>query len=191
MKTARTSRQSLRLPEYDYTLPGAYFITACTLWREFLFENPESKRAVWQAWESLTEIFGGIELDEFVVMPNHIHGIIWILEDGAYRLHPGTWKQPRSGEQLLAATDNRKRVALGNIVGAFKTSAASSVNSIRSEKGAIIWQRNYYEHVIRESKELESIRYYIRENPAQWASDHYNPANTADTTSSYIDDIHY
>ncbi len=82
-------------------------------------------------------------------------------------------------------------MALGNIVGAFKTSAASLVNKIRGEKGAIIWQRNYYEHVIRDSKELESIRYYIRENPIQWASDRDNPANTAETTSSYIDDIHY
>ncbi len=85
-------RKPTRPPGYDYSLPGAYFVTACTRNRQFLFETRAAKLAVESAWHSLSDIFANIELGEFVVMPNHIHGIIWILGEGAYRLHPGTWK---------------------------------------------------------------------------------------------------
>ena len=73
-------RKPTRLPYYDYSMPGAYFITACTKNREFLFEKSDTKLVVESAWHSLLDIFTDIELDEFVVMVNHIHGIIWIRE---------------------------------------------------------------------------------------------------------------
>jgi REP element-mobilizing transposase RayT len=66
-------RKSLRLPHYDYSMPGAYFVTACTKHREFLFEITEARIAVESAWHSLLDIFANLELSEFVVMPNHIH----------------------------------------------------------------------------------------------------------------------
>jgi len=81
----------MRMPEYDYSLPGAYFVTACTKNRDILFELPEAKLAVESAWHSILDVFANIELDEFVGMPNHIHCILCIRGDGAYRLHPGTW----------------------------------------------------------------------------------------------------
>jgi putative transposase len=83
-------RKSPRLPGYDYSRPGAYFITACTRNREFLFESHDARMTVLSAWHSVLEIFVNIVLGEFVVMSNHIHGIIRIRAEGAYRLHPGT-----------------------------------------------------------------------------------------------------
>jgi putative transposase len=74
--TPHRERKSIRLPNYDYSMPGAYFITACTKNRELLFESPEAKLAVESAWHSLLDIFAQIELGEFIVMPNHIHGIV-------------------------------------------------------------------------------------------------------------------
>ena len=93
----------MRLSGYDYSLPGAYFITACTKNREFLFESPESKLAVESAWHSILDVFANIELDEFVVMPNHIHCILCIGGEGPYRLHPGTWKNNNRRDGQLAA----------------------------------------------------------------------------------------
>jgi hypothetical protein len=84
-------RKALRLPDFDYRTPGGYFITACTWKRSLLFNEVEEKHAIQRSWEELLDIFGGIELDESVVMYNHFHGILWIIDDGAYRLHPG-WR---------------------------------------------------------------------------------------------------
>jgi len=85
-------RKPMRLPGYDYSMPGAYFITACTKNRDFLFETQDTKLAVESAWYSVVDVFANIELDEFVVMPNHIHGIVWITGEGSFRLHPGHGK---------------------------------------------------------------------------------------------------
>ena len=90
--TPHHKRKSIRLPSYDYSLPGAYFITACTKNRELLFDALDAKLAVKLAWHSLLDIFANIGLGELVVMPNHIHCIVWIIEEGSYRLHPGTCK---------------------------------------------------------------------------------------------------
>src|SRR5687768_1283777 len=96
----------MRLPEYDYSMPGAYFITACTKHRKLLFNAPDAGLAAESAWHSVLDVFANIDLGEFVVMPNHVHGIVWITGEGAYRLHPGTWKNDdlRRGRQLLAPT---------------------------------------------------------------------------------------
>jgi hypothetical protein len=128
--TAHRERKSMRLPEYDYSLPGAYFITACTKRREILFETPDAKLAVESAWDSLLDIFANIELGEFVVMPNHVHCIVWIIGEGAYRLHPGTWKHDaiRRVGQLPDPTNGMKFETLSNIIGAFKTTAATRIN---------------------------------------------------------------
>ncbi len=190
------SRKSLRLPEYDYSLPGGYFVTACTWEREFLFATPETIGAVQHAWEGLPDIFADIELAAAVVMPNHFHGILWITGEGAYRLHPGKPSFPRRDGQLPVPTSpmarlldptgargkppvhtgaSQKFVSLGNIVGAFKTRAASEVNCLRGQTGAPVWQAGYYERVIRGEGEAEKIREYILLNPERWPSDRNNP----------------
>jgi REP element-mobilizing transposase RayT len=176
----RRERKPMRLPEYDYSKPGAYFVTACTKNRDFLFESPEAKLAVESAWHSLLDIFANIELDEFVVMPNHNHGVLWIIGEGAYRLHPGMWKNndPRRVGQLPDPTGKHMEfVTLSNIIGAFKTTAATRINKLRSSIGAPVWQKSFYDRIVRNDHELKRIQEYIRNNPIKWAEDRDNPAN--------------
>jgi REP element-mobilizing transposase RayT len=172
-------RKPTRLQDFDYSMPGAYFITVCTKNREFLFEENEAKLAVESAWHSLHDIFANIELGEFVVMPNHIHGILWIVEDGAFRLHPGTWKNDdfRRDGQLPVPTKVEKFENLSNIIGAFKTIAATRVNKLRGMIGIPVWQRSFHDRIIRDNRELECIQKYIQDNPIKWAEDRNNPGN--------------
>lgn len=174
-------RKPMRLPGYDYSLPGAYFITACTKDREFLFETPDAKWAVESAWHSVLEIFANLELDEFVVMPNHVHGIIWIKSEGSYRLHPGTWKNNfdihrRDAQPLIPTVDIQKYETLSNIIGAFKTTAATRINKLRGIIGYPVWQKSFYDRIVRNERELERIQKYIRNNPFHWEEDRDNPA---------------
>jgi putative transposase len=171
-------RKPMRLPHYDYSMPGAYFVTACTKNREFLFETNDVRLAAESSWYSIMDIFSNIELGEFVVMPNHIHGIIWIIAQGAYRLHPGTWKNANCrGGQLPAPTIGVKYETLSNIVGAFKTMAATRVNQLRDVRGAPVWQKSFYDRIIRNDRELACIQAYIQDNPVKWAEDRDNPIN--------------
>jgi REP element-mobilizing transposase RayT len=182
----------MRLPGYDYSMPGAYFVTACTKYRELLFDLSDVKLAVESAWHALLDIFAGIELGEFVVMPNHIHCIIWIVENGAYRLHPGTWKNddPYRGRQLPIPTwETLKYETLSNIVGAFKTTAAMRVNKLHSVIGVPVWQKSFYDRIVRNEYELERIQKYIRNNPVKWLEDRDNPVNPKFSSSAKsIDD---
>jgi REP element-mobilizing transposase RayT len=177
-------------------MPGAYFVTACTKDREFLFETPEAKLAVESAWHSLLDIFADLELSEFVVMPNHIHAIVWIKGEGSYRIHPGTWKQDtiRRGGQLPTPTDGIKFETLSNIIGAFKTMAATRINNLRGLIGVPVWQKSFYDRVIRNNHELEYIQKYIQHNPVKWAEDRDNPsspkfASSAKSINDYWNEI--
>ncbi len=177
-------RRSIRLKEYNYNHAGAYFVTICTQNRECLFGDiadgkivlNDFGRIVLEFWNGLTERFLEIELDAFVVMPNHIHGIILITgavdANGVGAIHtcPGGRCQ---GELPLRA--KRRAMLLPKIVGYFKMNSGKRVNEIRSSPGARVWQRNYYEHIIRNSIELERIRKYIVENPSNWELDDEHP----------------
>ncbi len=168
-------RKSPRLAGYDYSRPGAYFITACTKNREFLFSSNDARRAVLSVWHSVLDIFANIMLGEFVVMPNHIHGIIWILADGAYRLHPGTWKNdPGRDGRLPVPTGITQYEPLSNIVGAFKTMVARQVNQLRNVTGIPVWQKSFYDRIVRNEYELKCIEHYIRINPVKWVDDRDN-----------------
>jgi len=159
-------------------MPGAYFITACTKNREFSFETPDAKLAVESAWQSLLDGFTNVELDEFVVMPNHIHGMIWITGEGSYRLHPGAWKtdNARRVGQLPDPTNVRFET-LSNIIGAFKTTAATRINKLRGMLGVPVWQKSFYDRIVRNEHELECIQEYIRNNPIKWVEDRDNPVS--------------
>jgi REP element-mobilizing transposase RayT len=191
-------RKSMRLPDYDYALPGAYFVTACTKNRDLLFDTPEAKVAVESAWYSLLDIFANIELDEFVVMPNHIHCVVSILGEGSYRLHPGTWKNQdvRRGRQLPTPTDIIQFETLSNIIGAFKTTAATRINKLRGQIGTPVWQKSFYDRIVRNERELERIQKYIFYNPIQWEQDRDNPVGSrfcplAKSIDDYWDEIFY
>ena len=171
-------RRSLRLQGFDYSKEGAYFVTVCTRNRECLFgavvdgkmRLNDVGRVVQSVWDGLSERFSVIELDACVVMPNHIHGIIAV---GA----------PLVGAQEGIPDDGATtRVAptVGNIVGAFKSITTNEY--IRGVKTGSwppffdrLWQRNYYEHVIRSEESLNRIREYISTNLLRWELDRENP----------------
>ncbi len=119
---------------------------------------------VQQIWSNLPSRFPSIELDAFVVMPNHIHGIVTIVENGVV-------VPAEEGAASSAPT-------VGDIMRVFKSISAIHVNRILSRTGRPLWQRNYYEHVIRDEKELNRVRQYTVDNPAKWALDRENPDAT-------------
>ena len=190
----RHRRRSIRLRGYDYTQPGAYFVTVCTHHREPLFGQVtngemilnEWGRIVWEEWFRSAEIRAEIELfpDEFVVMPNHIHGIVWIVETrdsakyenarptvGAHGNAPGAHR--RAPLHL-----HRPPRSLGSFIAGFKSIVTKRINARRGTPGARIWQRNYWEHIIRDERALDAIRRYIEANPQRWHLDRYNPQAT-------------
>jgi REP element-mobilizing transposase RayT len=166
-------RRLTRLQEYDYSQPGAYFVTVCTKNRSCLFGEIDNDRMrlssygeiIRLSWFDLPQHYTNVELDAFVIMPNHIHGIIFLTDVGA-GLKPAPTDSPRD-----------KRHGLPEIIRAFKTFSSRQINKFRNMPGASVWQRNYYEHVIRRDESLAKIREYIETNPLRWALDKENPAH--------------
>lgn len=177
---SRWRRRLIRLRQYDYGQAGAYFVTTCTHERICLFGEVASatmqlNRAgtiVRDCWRAIPDHFAGVELDEFVVMPNHVHGIIIIMDPvGATHASP----LPIHASPLPSRSAGPTRRSIGAIVGSFKAAASNRINRMRSTPGASVWQRNYHEHVIRNPESLERLRSYISGNPACWPGDPDNP----------------
>jgi putative transposase len=121
----------------------------------------QSSQIVTQAWESLSKRYSYVHLESYIVMPNHFHGILEIAElDDRCR-----------GGARPAPTGSIKIKPLGQLMGAFKTVSAKQNNQLRSTPGMPVWQRNYYEHIIRNQSDLESIAGYILANPIHWPED--------------------
>ena len=169
-------RRSIRLKGYDYAQPGAYFVTIVTQDRACLFgavadgemELNNAGEIAKAAWNELPEGFPSLGLDAFVVMPNHIHGIIMV------------------GAQFIAPTDGlgvtnqgvmNHAPTLGNIIRAYKATSTRLIRQAGTPD--FTWQRNNYEHVVRDEESLDRIRRYILDNPARWEFDRENPAATA------------
>ena len=157
MSTSITGhRRSIRLPSYDYSTPGAYFVTICVQDRRPIFADAEMVGLTAKAWNWLPQRFPLVALDEFVTMPEHLHFVIWLL-DGA----------DRRGGHLAAQGAQQRAPTLGSVVGAFKTAATRSINAHRGTIGQQVWQRNYFEHIIRTEDELRRICEYIQHNPLE------------------------
>ena len=208
-------RHSIRLKGYDYTQQGAYFVTICTHQRNCLFgeivdgemklnTNGEIARG---SWLSIPRHFQNVELDEFVIMPNHLHGIILIVNNSEVEgevLANQDFLQSRSeveGEALAISNDQNqqnlsrqcfaptvntgetikingtKPQSLAAIIQNYKSVSTRQINRINKAQGSVIWQRNYYEHIIRDEEALNNIREYIFNNPINWVEDKENPAN--------------
>jgi len=118
------------------------------------------------AWDDLLKRFPNIELDTFGVMPNHIHGIIIIVGAGL--------ALPKQGAASSAPTKDISP-RLGDVVRAFKSVSAINVNRFLSRLGVPLWQRNYYDHIIRNEESLNRVREYIETNPLRWELDRENP----------------
>jgi len=170
----RHHRRSIRLKGYDYTQAGAYFVTVCTWNRQCLFGKVVDGEMrldgrgeiVHQEWLRTAKMRPGVQLDAFVVMPNHIHGIIIITDD-----RRGTLQRAPTAEQFGRPTSN----SIPTIVRLFKSAVTKRINNARGTPGMPVWQRNYYEHVIRNERSLDRIRRYIVENPLRWHLDRENP----------------
>ena len=173
----RPYRRSIRLKEYDYLQPNAYFITICAYNKECIFGGiidarmilNELGKIVWNEWNKTAQIRKNVNVDEYVVMPNHMHGILMII-DGC-----------DVGEtRRVAPTERPKGPAFGSvgaIIGQFKSIATKRINALRGTPGLPVWQRNYYEHIIRNEKDLDEIREYIINNPIKWDLDEENLRN--------------
>jgi putative transposase len=173
-----SKRRSLRLKEYDYSQPGAYFITLCTHKRRcILGEVIEDEmrlndvgRLVETEWLNTAKIRPYVSLDAFIVMPNHFHAIFFIQHraGATHRVAP-TGAKPGGGPEPAS---------VGAIVGQFKSRVTKEINAWHSFGS--LWQRNYYEHVIRDEEDLNRIRQYIQDNPRRWLDDENNPENLRD-----------
>jgi REP element-mobilizing transposase RayT len=155
-------RRSIRLAGHDYAQPGTYFVTVVCRERALLLEDPGFRLAVEAGWCWLADRYEYLHLDEYVVMPNHLHGLV-VIGDTC------------RGGSRTAPTARVKRKPLGRLIGAFKTVSTKRINELRGTPGATVWQRNYYEHIIRDEEELNRVRQYIADNPARWQQDPENP----------------
>ena len=175
--TDRPSRHSIRLKEYDYSQAGAYFITTCVNRRECLFgeivngemELNGSGQIVVEEWTKTENVRKNVILDAFVVMPNHFHGIMFFL-DNAMAIHQQGTTRPGISTGLESGS-------IGSIMAQFKSIVTKRINRCRNNIDCGVWQRNYYERVIRNEDELSRAREYIVNNPLKWELDQENPEN--------------
>jgi putative transposase len=179
-------RRSIRLKGYDYSQAGAYFVTIVAWRREFLFGEVMNKEmglskfglVAKQQWEKLPKRFLNIELGAYMIMPNHMHGIIEIINgrgmagnlnnlDGESSRRAPTYEQfqkPLTG-------------SIPTIIRSYKSAVSYRINLIRGTDGVPVWQRNYYEHIIRNETDLQNKTDYIESNPLLWDEDDENPIN--------------
>ena len=122
-----------------------------------------------ECWASLPEHYDSVALDAFILMPNHVHGVV-IIQDEPTVVWAGF-------KPALAAKVDSRRHGLPGIVRAFKTFSARKINEMRASPGTPVWQRGFYDHVIRDEDELNRVRTYILDNPRKWSEDVDNPAN--------------
>lgn len=170
------NRRSIRLKGYDYASEGCYFITLVTHNREPLFgeivdaEMHLNKygKIVEHEWLRSAEIRREIELDEFIIMPNHFHGIIHIV---------GTGDQPVAPTSAPVVPTNQPgppAKSIGAFMAGFKSSVTKQINTLRNTPSEPVWQRNYYEHIISGDREYDQIANYIFNNPLNWNVDEEN-----------------
>ena len=201
-------RRSIRITNYDYAGMGSYFVTICTYNKESLFGDiinmkirlNDLGKVVEECWRAIPIHFEMVELDTFVVMPNHVHGIIMITDTttlvGATHASPlssttrtnicqspldidsdSRWATHASPLRSSCSTHPKgpNSQSLGAIIGSFKSEVSKWYHKINTTPSQTVWQRNYYEHIIRNDTEWDQIRQYIKSNPARWNEDRENP----------------
>ncbi len=185
-------RKSMRLPEFDYASPGAYFVTLKTWNREPLFGKVQQEEVdlsewgnlVHREWQRLESRFPTLQLDAFIVMPDHLHGILCLMEpanpapispapvgagqESGSRLPPILGAPPPSFHPPAPGS-------IGAILRSYKSTTTRLINGLRHSSGNPLWQRNYYEHVIRNERKWKRCREYIQANPMHWNQEGEDP----------------
>jgi len=181
-KNKKCNRRSIRLQRYDYSLPGAYFITICIHKQKMLLKIKDVQMMIRSVWSSLPDRFLSLKLDEFVIMPNHIHAILCINIVGADLV------SARNKADLVSARNKTTPISaptISRIVQAFKSiTTYKYILGVKENNWSLfdkrLWQRNYYDHIIRSEKSLNYIREYIVNNPIRWEFDKENPQGKMD-----------
>ena len=210
-KSNLPQRRSMRLRDYDYSQPGAYFVSICVQHRKCLFgtiidgkmQLNKIGQIVVECWNHIPQHFPSVELVDYVIMPNHMHGIIaWNITDTGTPYAPesapnrrGKITPPTSTSESApnrrgevtspalaseSAPNRRGKVtspALGKIMAYFKYQSTKRINQYYNRAPTRIWQRNYHDHVIRDDKDLQRLHQYIQENPMKWSLDQLHPDN--------------
>jgi len=166
-------RRSMRLQGYDYRQSGAYFVTICTYQRQNRFGTVTDGNMVLSQWGEIVNdewrrtatVRANVELDAYVIMPNHLHGVILIVEDT---------RANKSANEYQNANLQNTAGSLGQIIGHFKSIATKRIRSVAATREAPVWQRGFYEHIIRNQESLNEIRAYIISNPGRWSEDSLN-----------------
>lgn len=185
-------RRSIRLQGYDYSQAGLYFITICCEDRICRFGHVKNGTMIlnkygqiaYNEWMKTPEIRPNVKLHEFVVMPNHIHGIIQLLDIGRGELHSPDDNELHSPDDKLHLPDDNRGVCktplrgpsqtIGAIVRGYKSSVTKQINLLRAFDTPIkLWQRNYHDHIIRNEQSYQRISEYIKNNPAKWDDDKF------------------
>ncbi len=183
-------KNSLRLSNYNYSVSGTYFITICSYKREEFFGEITNNlihlndygKIIHDCWYQIPTNYKKIKLDDFVIMPNHIHGIIWIV--GAIHESPEEKRKIHETPENKLTLGNgvirelplrieRRKMLISKIIGRFKMNSAKLINNIRNSKGSHVWQRSYYDHIIRNETDLNNTKAYIQNNPLNWRTDEY------------------
>lgn len=173
-------RKSIRLKDWDYASEGAYYVTLCSEGMVHVFGKVVNEKMmlnhlggiVEEEWLRTAVLRNNVVIDEFIIMPNHIHGIIMILENfGQKEILQNISKNNGRGELIFAPMRDLKSPSqtLGSIIRGFKSSSTKRINKIRNTPSTRMWQRNYYERIIRDHRELDKFRKYILENPVRWS----------------------
>ena len=171
--------KTARLSKWDYSSPGYYFITICTFYRENFFGYVKNNniilstigKIIKQHWQNLPKFYSNIKLDEYVIMPNHFHGIIRIVET-IHELSLQRNDKINKSQKLLRI--GRRKMLLSKLIGRFKMQSSKEINILRNMPKRSIWQSRYHDHIIRDERELYIIRQYIKNNPKNWHKDRNN-----------------
>ncbi len=179
-------RQSIRLRQYDYSWPGVYFVTICVREKECVLGeivNGEMRLSEWgsivhEFWDMLPAHFPDVTMDCCVTMPNHHHALINIHHDRRGAVAAPNIAAPHAGNSdgETGEATSPLRPTLGQIVAYHKYQTTKRINALRGMPGAPFWQRNYWEHVVRDDIDLNRIRQYIENNPLRWHEDQLNPS---------------
>lgn len=166
MTRAKPNRRSIRLPDWDYRNVGVYFVTICTHQRRCIFDDPNLHEIAANAWTYIPNQPHAqhVALDNWVVMPNHIHGLVEIVT---------SWEM---GVAEINHVHGPQSGSLGTILGNYKMLVTKRVKAMRGmgQTDFKVWQRGYWERVVRNERELQAIRKYIQDNPLRWSEDRDN-----------------